>query len=141
MISSLTEHTRKCLKFEYLGRIEYDFEKSRVTGSWDHKDSVSAKKVSKKIHACVPLKRPFGQIAWHESAALLKTFTGKYLENFYSLFYFSLASIYVSSLIQVLFECSVLFGKRLALTQLIRANQTRKMRELFSVHILFRWSF
>jgi hypothetical protein len=55
MISSLTEHTRKCLKFEYLGRIEYDFKKSRVTGSWDHKDSVSAKKVFKKIHACVPL--------------------------------------------------------------------------------------
>jgi hypothetical protein len=48
MISSLTEHTRKCLKFEYLGRIEYDFQKSRVTGSWDHKDSVSAKKVFKK---------------------------------------------------------------------------------------------
>jgi hypothetical protein len=55
MISSLTEHTRKCLKFEYLGRIEYDFQESRVTGSWDHKDSVSAKKVFKKIHACVPL--------------------------------------------------------------------------------------
>jgi hypothetical protein len=48
MISSLTEHTRKCLKFEYLGRIEYDFRKSCVTGSWDHKDSVSAKKVFKK---------------------------------------------------------------------------------------------
>ncbi len=32
MISSLTEHTRKCLKVEYLGRIEYDFQKSRVTG-------------------------------------------------------------------------------------------------------------
>ncbi len=31
------------------------FQKSRVTGSWDHKDSVSAKKVYKKIHACVPL--------------------------------------------------------------------------------------
>jgi hypothetical protein len=58
MISSLTEHTRKCLKFVYLGRIEYDFQKSRVTGSWDHKDSVSAKKVFKKIHACVPLTDP-----------------------------------------------------------------------------------
>jgi hypothetical protein len=56
MISSLTDHTRKCLKFEYLGRIEYDFQKSRVTGSWDHKESVSAKKVFQKIHACVPLK-------------------------------------------------------------------------------------
>jgi hypothetical protein len=41
MISSLTvstEHTRKCLKIEYLGRIEYGFRKSRVTGPWDHKD-------------------------------------------------------------------------------------------------------
>jgi hypothetical protein len=36
---------RKCLKVEYLGRIEYDFQKSRVTGPWDHKASVSAKKV------------------------------------------------------------------------------------------------
>jgi hypothetical protein len=35
-------------KFKYLGRIEYDFQKSRVTGSWDHKDSVPAKKVFKK---------------------------------------------------------------------------------------------
>jgi hypothetical protein len=48
MISSLTEHTRKCLRFEYLGRIEYDFEKSSVTGSWDHKDLVSVKKVFEK---------------------------------------------------------------------------------------------
>jgi hypothetical protein len=31
------------------------FQKSRVTGPWDHKDSVSAKKVKKKFHACVPL--------------------------------------------------------------------------------------
>ncbi len=44
-ISSLTEHTRKCLKVEYLIWIEYDFQKSRVSGPWDHKDSVSAKKV------------------------------------------------------------------------------------------------
>jgi hypothetical protein len=43
------------LKVEYLGRIEYDFQKSRVTGPWDHKDSVSAKTVKKKFHACVPL--------------------------------------------------------------------------------------
>ncbi len=42
-ISSVGEHTRKCLKVEYLGRIEYDFQKSRVTGPWDHKVSVSAK--------------------------------------------------------------------------------------------------
>jgi hypothetical protein len=55
MISSLTEHTRKCLKVEYLGQIEYDFQNSRVTGPLDHKDSVSAKKVIKKCHACVLL--------------------------------------------------------------------------------------
>jgi hypothetical protein len=42
-------------KSEYLGRIEYDFQKSRVTGPWDHKVSVSAKKFEKKFHACVPL--------------------------------------------------------------------------------------
>ncbi len=46
-LSSHAEHARKCLKVEYLGRIEYDFQKSRVTGPWDHKDSVSAKKVIK----------------------------------------------------------------------------------------------
>jgi hypothetical protein len=49
MITSLTEQMEKCLKVEYLGRIENDFQKSRVTGTWDHKDSVSAKKVKKKI--------------------------------------------------------------------------------------------
>ncbi len=32
-ISSHAEHARKCLKVKYLGRIEYDFQKSRVTGS------------------------------------------------------------------------------------------------------------
>ncbi len=37
--------------------MEYDFQKSCVTGPWDHKDSVSAKKVKKKkFHACVPLR-------------------------------------------------------------------------------------
>jgi hypothetical protein len=36
--------------------MEYDFQKYRVTGPWDHKVSVSAKKVIKKIYACVPLK-------------------------------------------------------------------------------------
>jgi hypothetical protein len=55
MISLLAEHTRKCLKVEYLGRIEYDFQKSRVTGPWDHKVSVSAKKSKNKFHACAPL--------------------------------------------------------------------------------------
>ena len=54
-ISLHAEHARKCLKGEYLGRIEYDFQKSRVTGPWDHMVSVSAKKVKKKIHSCVPL--------------------------------------------------------------------------------------
>jgi hypothetical protein len=55
-ISSHAEHARKCLNVEYLGRIEYDFKKSRVTGPWDHMVSVSAKKVKKKKnHACVPL--------------------------------------------------------------------------------------
>jgi hypothetical protein len=44
----VAEHARKCLKAEYLGRIEYDFQKSRVTGPWDHMVSVSAKKVFKK---------------------------------------------------------------------------------------------
>ncbi len=44
MISSLTEHTRKCLKVEYIGWIAYDFQKSRITGPWHHKDSVPAKK-------------------------------------------------------------------------------------------------
>jgi hypothetical protein len=49
------EHTRKCLKVVYLGRIEYDFQKSRVTGPWDLMVSFSAKKVYKKFHDCVPL--------------------------------------------------------------------------------------
>ncbi len=51
----LAEHVRKCLKVEYLSRIEYDFQKTHVTGPWDQKVSVSAKKVIKKFHACVPL--------------------------------------------------------------------------------------
>jgi len=55
-ISSLAEHTRKFLKVEYLGRIEYDFQKSRVTGPWDHKVSVSAKKVTKKISCLCTFK-------------------------------------------------------------------------------------
>ena len=36
--------------------------KSRVTGPWDHKDSVSAKKVKKKFHACVPLSPSRGSL-------------------------------------------------------------------------------
>ncbi len=47
-ILSHAEHARKCLKVEYLGWMKYDFQKSRVTGPWDHKVSVSAKKVNKK---------------------------------------------------------------------------------------------
>ncbi len=43
-ISSLAELTQKCLKVEYLDRIEYDFQKSRATGPGYHKVSVSAKK-------------------------------------------------------------------------------------------------
>ncbi len=57
-ISSHAEHAGKCLKVEYLGRIEYDFQKSRVTGPWNHKVSVSAKKVKTKFNACVPLNCP-----------------------------------------------------------------------------------
>ncbi len=52
-ISSHAEHRRnrfhrmlsKCFKVEYLGRIEYNFQKSPFTGPWDHMVSVSAKKV------------------------------------------------------------------------------------------------
>jgi hypothetical protein len=51
-ISSHAEHARKCLKVEYLGLIEYDFQKSRVTGPWDHIVSVSAKKVKKISCLC-----------------------------------------------------------------------------------------
>jgi hypothetical protein len=56
-ISSHAEHMRNRFhrmlsmrgKVEYLGRIEYDFQKSRVTGPWDHMVSVSAKKVKKNV--------------------------------------------------------------------------------------------
>jgi hypothetical protein len=46
-------------KVDYLSRIEYDFQKSRVTGPWNHKVSVSAKKLKKTIfkkREAVPLK-------------------------------------------------------------------------------------
>ncbi len=55
-ISSLAEHTRKCLKVEYLGRIKNDFQISRVTGPWDRKVSVSAKK---KISCLCTFKAPY----------------------------------------------------------------------------------
>jgi hypothetical protein len=58
----LAEHAEKCLKVEYLGRIENDLKKSRVTGSWDHKVSVSAKKSKNKSHACVTLICDFNLI-------------------------------------------------------------------------------
>ncbi len=48
-ISSHAEHPRKCLKVEYLSRIEYHFQKSRIAGPWDHMVSVSAKKVKKNF--------------------------------------------------------------------------------------------
>ncbi len=49
-------HARKCLKVEYFSRIEYYFQKSRVTtGLWNHKVSVSEKNSKNKFHACVPL--------------------------------------------------------------------------------------
>ncbi len=51
----LAEHARKCLKVEYIGGIECDFQKSRVTGPWNHKVSASAIKSNNKVHACVPL--------------------------------------------------------------------------------------
>ncbi len=59
-VSSHAEHARKYLKVEYLGRIEYDFQKSCVTGPWGHMVSVSAKKVKKKFHAYVPLSKGLG---------------------------------------------------------------------------------
>jgi hypothetical protein len=49
MESSLAEHTQKCLKVEYFCRIEYNFQKSRVTDPWDHRVSVSAVKFKKKF--------------------------------------------------------------------------------------------
>jgi hypothetical protein len=49
LISLHAEHARKCLTVEYLSQIEYDFQKSRVTGPWDHKVAVSAKTVKKNF--------------------------------------------------------------------------------------------
>ncbi len=60
-ISSHAEYARKCLKVEYLGRIEYDFRKSRVTGPWDHMVLVSAKKVKKNSCLCTFNRRGGGQ--------------------------------------------------------------------------------
>jgi hypothetical protein len=52
------------LKVEYLGRIEYDFQKYRVTGPWDHKDSVSAKQYEAKCHVCVPFNFAFVYLSY-----------------------------------------------------------------------------
>ncbi len=86
-ISSHAEHARKCLNVEYLGRIEYDFQKSRVTGPWDHKDSVSTKKVKKKISClctfkcilahCTYLRLLFLQIYWSVELAAMQLHDGK----------------------------------------------------------------
>ncbi len=79
---------RKCLKVKYLGRIGYDFQKSSVTGPWDHKVSVSAKKAKKKFHACVPLinhhifklvkytSLPFLVLVWFDASGARFKFSG-----------------------------------------------------------------
>jgi hypothetical protein len=75
-IACSAEHARKCLKVEYLGQIEYDFQKSRVTGPWDHMVSISAKKVKKMFHACVPLKfknSNSGSLSLHTLVCTLKS--------------------------------------------------------------------
>jgi hypothetical protein len=46
-------------RIQYIGQIEYDLQKSRITGPWDRKDSVSEKENEKKIHACEPLRVQF----------------------------------------------------------------------------------
>ncbi len=67
MISSMTEHTRKCLKVEYLGRIEYNFQKSRATGLLTIKIRFLQKKYFKKFHACVPFTFYVSFLFAHES--------------------------------------------------------------------------
>ncbi len=63
-ISSHAEHARKCLKVKYLGRMEYDFRKSRVKCPWDNKDSFSEKKVKKKISCLCTFKIFSKQHSW-----------------------------------------------------------------------------
>ncbi len=76
-ISLLAEHARKCLKVKYLGRIEYDCQKSCVSGPWDHKVSASPKKGKKKFHACVPLilHKPEDQSKRLAVRAYIKSYT------------------------------------------------------------------
>jgi hypothetical protein len=66
----VAEHARKCLKVEYLGRIEYEIQKSRVTGPWDHMVSVSAKKVKKKISCLCTFKPHKTPGQWYEIVPL-----------------------------------------------------------------------
>ncbi len=70
-ISSHAEHARKCLKVEYLGRIEFDFQKSRVTGPWDHMVSVSAKKVKQKISCLCTFKKGI-ILQWNQLLVILE---------------------------------------------------------------------
>jgi hypothetical protein len=44
-------------EIEYVGRFEYDFQKSRVTSPWDQKVSVSVKKSFNKISCLCTIKR------------------------------------------------------------------------------------
>ncbi len=54
-ISSLAEHTRKCLKVEYLSQIEYDFQKNLLLQVLETmRIRFLQKKVFKKCHACIP---------------------------------------------------------------------------------------
>ncbi len=62
-IASHAEHARKCLKVQYIGRIEYDFQKSRVTGPWDHMVLVSAKKFF-FLNSCLCTFKGFWHIFW-----------------------------------------------------------------------------
>ncbi len=68
---------QKCLKGEYLGRIEYDFQKSRVTCPWDHKVSVSAKKVKKKFSCLCTFKQNDYNVTRHDYTVKLHDFNVK----------------------------------------------------------------
>jgi hypothetical protein len=82
-ISSHAEHARKCLKVEYLSQIEYDFQKSCVRGPRDHKDWVSAKKVLKKIHACIPFTLPLPNLIWAWVWEIYHLHLSPFLVSFY----------------------------------------------------------
>jgi hypothetical protein len=63
-ISAHAQPAVKCQQFLHVSNIEYlcwiedDFQKSRVTGPWDHMVSVSAKKVKKIISCLCTFKSP-----------------------------------------------------------------------------------